>query len=298
MGYLFAALAALLWGLAAIPVKLARFPARLGVMASMAVATVALGVLLAVSGQLSTLGDVMSEVSTRDWVLIVLVGVLRFGVGVGYYFAAIQHAGVSTSAPIMSLGTVLVVAASVVLGMSPLSGLLILAGVVASLGGVVLGMGLKGQRTITNKHELHKGVMYALLACLLIAAGHLMIAKVDPGIPRGLVTWFALLLGSIGYLAILGFSGQLRRLVSIPFREVVAFGCHGLLSFAGAYWLFLEALTILKVGRTQVITGVWPALAALIGVMMFREKMNRAKVIGTALMILGAVLAVLSRRAG
>ena len=264
----------------------------------MAVATVVLGLLLVVFGQMDALDEVMNEASSRDWALIVLVGVLRFGVGVGFYFAAVQHAGVSTAAPILSLGTILVVAGSVILGMSPFSLMLILAGVVASVGGVALGMGLKSQRTITNKHELHKGVMYALLACLLISAGHLMIAKVNPKLPSGAVTWFALLLGSIGYLVILGLSGQLGRLVAIPFREVVAFGCHGLLSFAGAYWLFLEALNILKVGRTQVITGVWPAVAALVGVVMFHEKMNRAKVIGTAMMILGAILAVLSRSAG
>ena len=220
MGYLFAALTALLWGLAAIPVKLARFPARLGVMASMGVATVALGMLLVVSGQMNALGAVVNEVSTRDWALIVLVGVLRFGVGVGCYFAAVRHAGVSTAAPILSLATILVVVTSVVLGMSPPSLLLILAAVVASMGGMILGLGLKQQRTPSNRHELHKGVMYALLACLLIAAGHLMIAEVNPNLPSGLVTWFALLLGSIGYLVILGFSGQLGRLKRIPLREV------------------------------------------------------------------------------
>lgn len=299
MGYVFAFLAALLWGLAAIPVKLTRYPARVGIMASMVVATVVLGVLLLVSGQLGDLGEQMSKAGALEWVLIVLVGVLRFGVGVGLYFAAVQHAGVSAAAPILSLGTVLVVVGSVVFGMSEASALLLLAGVVASVGGVVLGLGLKSERTIANRRDMHKGVLYALLSCVFIAAGHLMIAKVlaeAPEIRKGLVAWFALILGCVGYLVILGFTGQLGKLARIPLREVAAFGGHGLLSFAGAYWLFLEALNILKVGRTQVITGVWPAVAAFIGVAVFREKVNWAKVVGTALMLSGAVLAVLSKQ--
>lgn len=290
MGYVFAVLAALLWGLATIPIKLARAPGRLGIMASMTVAMLLLGGLLAVTGQMH-----IPEASTRDWIFILLVGILRFGVGVGFYFAAVQHAGVTTAAPIMSLASIFVVLGGALLGMSELTWLLLAAAGLASVGGFVLGMGLKSDRTITNRHQLHKGVAYAFVACVLISAGHLMIANVDDSLPKGLVTWFALLLGSVGYFAVLCVSGQIGRLKSISLREVAIYGCHGLLSFAGAYWFFLKAMSILKVGRTQVITCSWPAIAAFIGVMIFREKMNKAKLVGMILMIAGAMMVILRK---
>ncbi len=290
MGYVFAVSAALLWGLAAIPVKLARAPGRLGIMVSMLVATVLLGGVLVVTGQMH-----IPEALPCDWVLILLVGILRFGVGVGFYFAAVQHAGVTTAAPILSLASIFVVLGGALFGMIELTWLLLVAAGLASVGGLVLGVGLKSDKTITNRRQLRRGVAYALVACVLISVGHLMIANVDDSLPKGLVTWFALLLGSVGYFAVLCVSGQVGRLKSISLREVVVYGCHGLLSFAGAYWLFLEALSILKVGRTQVIICSWPAVAAFIGVVVFREGMNKVKLTGIALMIGGAVLAVLAR---
>jgi len=65
------------------------------------------------------------------------------------------------------------------------------------------------------------------------------------------------------------------------------------LSYALAYWAAFSAIHMLGVSQASIITSAWPVASVLVGLLMFREKLNLLKLAGMILLIAGAALAML-----
>lgn len=289
MGYLFAILAVIAWGLVHIPIKLARAPARVGVMVSMPVAMIPLVILAAATGVLA-----IPDASVRDWLFIFLVGLFQFALGEAVYYEAVHCAGITVAAPMTRLTPMLVVLATMVIRPSRFSWLLMPAAAAIVLGGILLARGVKHKSGHAPHVNLKKGIIFALFACVCWTAGNLSVAEVSSGVPRLLVTLFALGFGTVVYWTFMIVTGKLGKLRTLAAREILIYSAIGVMSYAIGFGLFFEAIRLLGVSRAAVIVGAWPGAAVIIGILVFHEPMNRLKAWGIVLLVLSAALAALA----
>jgi drug/metabolite transporter (DMT)-like permease len=290
MGYLLAACCIVLWGLVQIPIKLARAPGRIGVMISMPVGIVTMLIILLAQGKF-----VVPTAPGRDWLLTLLMGVCMFPAATYTYFEAVQRAGITTAAPITRLTPLLVVTVSAAFGLAELSWTLVSAGVMIFVGGVFLARGAHHSQPTESRGNLRVGLLYASVACVMWAAGNLLVAQVSNQMSRALVLFYGLTFGALVHWGIMTLAGQLKQLRSVRRLDLLLYCIHGVVSFALGYWAFFESIRILGVNEASVITGCWPAVAVAAGIIVFREPMSLQKLVGIVLFIGSAVLAGIAR---
>ena len=187
MGYAFALIAVVCWGLVHIPIKLAKAPGRLGVMVAMPAAMIPLILLAVATGQF-----LIPDCSWRDWLFILLTGLCQFAFGEAAYYEAVHCAGITVAAPTTRLTPLLVVTATMFLTPEQFSWLLLPAAATIALGGILLARALRSRNTQPAHPDLKKGIIFALLACVAWAAGNLAVDQVDKDISRIMVTLLAL----------------------------------------------------------------------------------------------------------
>lgn len=289
MGYVLAVTALLLWGLVQIPIKLARAPGRSGIVVSMATGLVSLGVILVVTGRMA-----WPSASAGEWVVICANGLCHFSLPTYLYYDAIRRAGITNASPVTRLTPVLVVAAAVALNMTPFSWGIAGSAAMVFAAGVLLGRGARASHPIEKRGDLYAGMTFAFIAAVLWAVGDILVARMRADLARSIVLFWGLFFSGVFHLAMLAVLrrvGELRQLVA---RDFLCYGIHGVVSFALAYWAFFEAIQALGVAPAIVITGCWPLIGVLAGVVLFREPMNPAKVAGIALFVLSALIAALA----
>ena len=289
MGYAFVILAVIFWGLVHVPIKLAKAPGRLGVMVAMPVAMIPLIILAAVTGEL-----LIPHCSPRDWLFILLTGLFQFALGEAAYYEAVHCAGITVAAPTTRLTPLLVVMTTMIIGTGNFSWLLLPAAAMILLGGMLLARGVRRKDAHADHADVRKGVLFALLACICWAAGNLSVDQVDKEISRVMVTLLSLGFGTVVYGTLLAVSGKLRKLRTLTRRDVLLYSAIGLVGYTVAFYAFFEAIRRMGVGPAAVVAGTWPAAAVIVGVLIFREPMNRLKTIGIILLLLSAVLAALT----
>ena len=288
MGYAFALIAVVCWGLVHIPIKLAKAPGRLGVMVAMPAAMIPLILLAVATGQF-----LIPDCSWRDWLFILLTGLCQFAFGEAAYYEAVHCAGITVAAPTTRLTPLLVVTATMFLTPEQFSWLLLPAAATIALGGILLARALRSRNTQPAHPDLKKGIIFALLACVAWAAGNLAVDQVDKDISRIMVTLLALGFGTLVYGTILVLTGKLTRLRTLTRRDFLLYTAVGLIGYSVAFCAFFEAIRRMGVGPAAVVCGIWPAAAVLVGILVFREPMNRLKTVGVILLVLGALLVAL-----
>jgi len=286
MGYVYAGVCILLWGLVQIPIKIAKAPGRIGVMISMPVGIVTMLVILLVQGKF-----LLPVAPVRDWLFTLLMGVCMFPAATYMYFEAVRRVGITTAAPITRLTPLLVVMISAASGMAKLSWMLVAAGLMIFAGGALLGRGAHRSHPVESRASLRTGLVYAFIACILWAAGNLLVAEVSDCMSRALVLFYGLAFGAAVHWTVMTARGELKKLRAVRKRDVLLYCTHGVVSFALGYWAFFESIRVLGVNQASVITGCWPAIGVAAGIVVFREPMNLQKIAGIVLFIASAVLA-------
>ncbi len=286
MGYVLAAVALVLWGLVQIPIKLARAPGRTGIVVSMAAGLVSLGVILLMRGGLA-----LPDASWREWLVIGLNGLCHFSVPTYLYYDAIRRAGISNASPVTRLTPVLVVIGAVALGMSQFSWGVAFSAALVFVAGMLLAKGAHDAHPVESRRDLYAGLACAFVASVIWAVGDLLVAGLRKDLARSLVLFWGLAFSGVFHLVLLAAAGRLKELRLLAGRDYVCFGIHGLVSFAVAYWAFFESIQMLGVSTSVVITGCWPLVGVLAGIVIFRERMNLVKLAGIVLFVLSAVLA-------
>jgi drug/metabolite transporter (DMT)-like permease len=289
LGYVLAISAAVMWGLVQVPIKLARAPARVGLLVSVPSAAVVLAAVLALRGGLG-----LPHFSAADWTFIVLSGLFNFALANLCYLEAVQRAGITTAAPLSRLTPLIVVVAQAAITRTGLSGLLIAAAVMTCAGGVLCARGARLGLAAGEHHHLRAGMILAVVACLMWAAGYLTLGQISRAVPRLEVALYGLLFAGAVYWIIALLRGGGRALRSMSRRDLLLYGCHGVVSYAAAYPALFEGIRRVGVSRGTVIGEAWPAFAVLVGIGVFRERTNVQKLAGIALLIGSALLVTLA----
>ena len=281
--YFLAALATLGWGVIVIAIKLARAPGRLGIFLSMGVGTAAM---LLVSGR--EMAKVL-ELPALEWGRYALTGTLQFAMGCMLYYEAVQLGSVSVVVPITRVKALLMLGLAILWGMETFSWPLLGACVLVVVGGILIGIQTNSHGPLSRRgHQI--SLLLAVGACLCWSFGETLIGTLPKQI--GAVASNGLLMAS-GFLVYLLFalvSGMWRELRTLTGRDLLCYGAHGVVSFSLSYVAFVAAVKIAGPPRVTCITSTYPLISALIGCVVFRERLVWNIVAGALLLVGGVVL--------
>lgn len=207
-----------------------------------------------------------------------VISFLTFGVA---YFMTIQLTSMSVAAVLLYTSPVFVTLMAAVFFKEKITRIKVLA-LVAAVGGCVLVSGGFGTESIGVRAVaigLVSGFCYALYSIF----GRVAAKRYSPIT----VTAYTLLFAAVGsiFVADLGKTAQVMAsdLTLIPFFTLFAF-----VSAVLPYILYTGGLKYTTAGKAAVIACIEPVVAALIGVLIFRETMSVQALCG-AVLILGAV---------
>lgn len=219
----------------------------------------------------------------REWLLILGFGVAWFG---AYNIAlniAEQTLDAGTTAMIVNIGPLLIALGAGVFLREGIPKWLAIGAGVAFLGVVLIGIGTSGESLGDGT-----GVAWALLAAFTYAAGVLMQKPALTRLPAAQVTWLGC---AIGMVACLPFAGELvSDLAAAPTSAIVGVVYLGAVPTALAFSTWAYALKRVPAGQLGVSTYVVPALAVLLGFLVFAEVPGVLAIIGGAVCLVGVAV--------
>lgn len=232
---------------------------------------------------LSVLGRHRVRLDRREWALVVLIGVVWFGVYNVALNAGERTVDAGTAAMLIQVAPILVgVFAGLVLG-EGFPRMLVIGGLVAFAGTLVIGIA-----TSTGQADL-AGVLLVLLSAFVYSIAMVAQKVVLRRVPGLQVTWLACLVGTVATLA---FSGTLvREVAAAPVRSVLAVAYLGLVPTALAFSTWAYALSRTSAGRLGVTTYAVPPISIGLGWLLLGEVPAALAVAGGLLSLVGVAIA-------
>jgi drug/metabolite transporter (DMT)-like permease len=232
---------------------------------------------------LSVLGRRLVRLQRRDWALVVLIGVAWFGVYNVALNAGEQHVDAGTAAMLIQLAPILIGALAGVVLAEGFPRMLVVGGLVAFAGTVVIGIA-----TSTGQADT-VGVLLVLLSAAVYAVAMVAQKVVLRRVAALQVTWLACLVGTA---ATLPFAPTLlAEVVAAPVRAVVAVVYLGVVPTALAFSTWAYALSRTSAGRLGVTTYVVPPIAIALGWLLLGEVPALLAVLGGLLSLVGVAIA-------
>ena len=225
------------------------------------------------------------RIAARDLPFFLAYGVLAFALFEVLYFAAVARTSIAVAAALLYTAPAFVAIASRVLwrehlGPARLGALvLVLTGVAlvtGAAGSLLAGeVGIEGAAAALG---LGAGVTYAL---------YTLFSKVSMprhGAARTLFWSFG-----IAALALLPFAEPLGPMLRRPDALHLLLAL-GLVPTLLAYWLYLRALTVLAATTAAMLASLEPVVAAVLGAVLFGERVSPLQAVGVGLIVLAAVM--------
>lgn len=281
--YLLAAISALLWGFAVIPIKSARISGRLGVAVSMATGTLVM-TLLSGAGLAS-----LATLTAGEFGLYLAVGAFQFAIGCMLYYMAIHRGSISIAVPITRVKILLILFMSIALGMEVFRWNLLWAAMLVFLGGALLGKPSSKADSAERGGHWHS-IALAIGACISWAIGETLIGLLPDRIPPITSNGMMLGCGLVVYAIYALISGAWREVLAMPRHDVLCYAMHGLISFSAAYALFVWAMQLSTPPRVVTITSTYPLISALIGWVAYKERFSARFATGAVLIIAGVIV--------
>ncbi len=125
------------------------------------------------------------------------------------------------------------------------------------------------------------------------AVGDVLMGQAVRDVDAVLATPAALAVGLVAYYAWMAARGRLRAALSLPRRERLLFAAHGVVSFGLGYGALFASMQYIGVARPAIVTNAWPLIAALVGFVLYRERLTVRKCVGGGLLIASVYLAML-----
>lgn len=221
--------------------------------------------------------------SAREWLLIVVFGILWFGAYNVTLNIAEHTLDAGTTAMIVGIGPILIaLGAGAFLGEGVPRWLAVGAGV--AFGGVILiGLGT-GAAGMGNG----VGMLWALAAAVTYAIGVLSQKRVMRRIPATQVTWLGCAIGAVTCLPFAG--SLLTQLQAAPPEAIWGLIYLGAVPTALAFTTWGFALTTVPAGQLGVTTYVVPAIVIVLGWWAFGEIPTLLAIAGGALALVGVAL--------
>ena len=244
-----------------------------------------LGRLLVASLALSVMmiGRKLVRMNAREWALTAVVGVAWFAVYSVALNAGEQHVDAGTAAMLIQFAPILIgVLAGVLLG-EGFPRMLVIGGLVAFAGTLVIGIA-----TSTGRADL-AGVLLVLLSATVYSIAMVAQKVVLRRIPALQVTWLACLIGTV---ACLPFAGELfGDLSAVPTPTIIGVIYLGLVPTAIAFSTWAYALKYSTAGRLGVTTFAVPPITILLGWLFLGEVPPLLAIVGGALSLVGVAIA-------
>lgn len=281
--YLLSGLAALLWGLAVIPIKSARTSGRLGIAVAMATGLIAM---FALSGAKVA---ALATLSYREIGLYLVTGAMQFTLGCGAYYLAVQKGSLSVAVPITRVKILVVLGLSILMGLEVFRWGLLGAAMLVFLGGLMVGKPLSA--ATEDERDGHWGsVALAIAACIFWAISETLMGLLPDRIPPMASNGLLLASGLIAWCLLALVAGWWRELLAMPRHDVLCFMAHGLISFSAAYALFVWAMQLSTPPRVVTITSTYPLISALVGWFAYREGFSPRLGLGAVCLIGGVIV--------
>jgi drug/metabolite transporter (DMT)-like permease len=221
--------------------------------------------------------------SPRAWGLTVLIGVLWFGVYNVALNAGEQLVDAGTAAMLIQLAPILIgVLAGVLLG-EGFPRMLVIGGLVAFGGTVLIGVA-----TSTGHADLN-GVLLVLLAAVVYAAAVVAQKVVLREIPGLQVTWLACVIGTVACLPFA--PALLADLQTSSTGTTVGLVYLGVVPTAAAFLTWAYALARTDAGRLGATTYAVPPIAILLGWIFLGEVPAPLAVVGGVISLVGVAIA-------
>ncbi len=217
-------------------------------------------------------------------------GIIGIAFGDTFFFRALQGLAAQSLLVLMVLGQVLTVALAIVVLDERLS-LIALGGILVVVTGVVTV--LRGTSTGESGTTRVDGVIFGLLAVTCMAISSVIMKKgLGPQSDTIQATFVRMFAGSAG---VLGFGLATRQVKGwmTPFcdrRLIGRFALAVAVITFGGFWLGMVAVKYAGVAVASILTSTEPAFGLVIATIVFREKVSRLAVLGTALTFVGAAI--------
>jgi drug/metabolite transporter (DMT)-like permease len=241
------------------------------------VGTVVLGVVV-------LLGRRWVAPNRREWLQIIGFGALWFGA----YNVALNIAehtlDAGTTAMIVNIGPILIALGAGIFLREGIPRWLAIGAGVAFVGVVLIGIGTSGARGLGDG----VGVLWCLLAAITYAAGVLLQKPALRRLPNAQVTWLGC---AIGMVVCLPFAGQLAQgLAAAPLPAIIGVLYLGAIPTALAFSMWAFALSRMPAGQLGVTTYIVPALAIILGLIVFGEVPAPLAIAGGVVCLVGVAL--------
>jgi drug/metabolite transporter (DMT)-like permease len=225
---------------------------------------------------------------------LALSGLCQFPIATTFYYESIRRADISVVSPLTCTKSVIIMPVVLAFGLEAVRARHVVAAVLAIVGGFVLvyrkGRGERGDGA--SRAGVTGGVVCILLANLFWALGDAFMGRALKSVSALGATFVALLFGTAGYYAFAAVRSEIGKLRVLSPRAVTCFATHGVISFGVGYLLFFAAFPFIGVTSTVIITTAWPAIMFVVGVVVFRERITAAKLLGAALLALSACVLI------
>lgn len=283
--YLLAALAAVCWGVVVIPLKLSRISGRLGIGISLTTGTL---VMIALSGR-----EMAQVFSFRPalWALYAVTGGLQFTLGCMLYYEAVRIGSISVAVPITRVKAIPILFFSIALGLATFKWSLLGACVLVVLGGILIGLDANYANRKKEERQTHRlCVLLAMISCACWSVGETLIGTLPKEIGAVATNGLLLAAGWLLYVVYAAASGTWREFRTVPLRDALCYVIHGLVSFSAAYVLFVASVKLVGPPRATCITATYPLISAVVGWLVFREKLWWNVILGALLLVGGVIL--------
>jgi len=221
--------------------------------------------------------------SRRDWALVVLIGVLWFGVYNVALNAGEQHVDAGTAAMLIQLAPILIgVLAGLVLG-EGFPRMLVIGGLVAFTGTLIIGV------ATSTGHADIAGVLLVLLAAVVYAIAVVAQKVVLRRVPGLQVTWLACLIGTVACLPFLPW--LITDMQNSTVGATVGMVYLGVVPTASAFLTWAYALARSDAGRLGATTYAVPPIAIALGWIFLGEVPVVLAIVGGAVSLVGVVIA-------
>jgi drug/metabolite transporter (DMT)-like permease len=219
----------------------------------------------------------------RDWSLVALIGVLWFGVYNVALNAGEQHVDAGTAAMLIQLAPIMIgVLAGVLLG-EGFPRMLVIGGLVAFAGTVIIGV------ASGTGHTDLGGVLLVLLAAVVYATAVVAQKVVLRRIPGLQVTWLACLIGTLTCLPFL--PSLVADLGTASPGAAAGIVYLGAVPTAAAFLTWAYALTRSDAGRLGATTYAVPPIAIALGWIFLGEVPAWLAVVGGVVSLVGVAIA-------
>ena len=238
-------------------------------------------------------GATLPQFSPREWVIVLVSGIIGIAVADTWYLRALNLMGAARTGVVASLYSPFVVVLSMLFLGEMLAGWQ-LAGFVLVLGGILL-VTWRSNRMDVSLRALRLGVFHGAAAVLMMAIGIVMVKPILEGEHFFAVAGLRLAAGSVAMLMFVGVTGGVGRMLQ-RYRQPQPWPTIVVASVLASYLsmiLWLAGYRLAPASIASVLNETAAVFIMLFAWWMLGEQLNPRRVIGVALTFGGVCAIVL-----